>query len=88
MNINVSKADYFKVGKKTIVCLLTLDNGHEIVGSAINHKSENEEEAKGIAYQKALYQVRELEAISYSRTVGVMPVDLPVSIEKEVETSS
>jgi hypothetical protein len=87
MNINVSKADYFKIGKKTIVCLLTLDNGYEIVGSAIKHEPDNEDEAKGIAYQRALYKVRELEAMPYSRTVGLMPLDLPAPVEKKSETS-
>ena len=86
MNINVNKADYFKVGQKTIICLLTLDNGYEILGSAINHTPENEEEAKGIAYQKALYKIKELEAMPYLRTVGLMPVDLPPLVENKSET--
>ena len=78
MNRNVVKTDYFRLGKMTVICLLTLDNGYEIVGTTTKNimNTEDEEEAKGIAYQKAFYQLIELEAVPLTRTVGLIPVGL------------
>lgn len=30
----IIKTDYIKIGEKTTICLLTLDNGFEVVGSS------------------------------------------------------
>jgi hypothetical protein len=87
MNRNVVKTDYFRLGQMTVICLLTLDNGYEIIGTATKKiiNTEDEEEAKGVAYQRALYQVMELEAMPITRTVGVMPIDLPPPIQNHTE---
>ena len=76
MKSEITKTEYFKLGKMTLLCLITLDNGYEIVGTAtkrLNTEIE-EEEARGIAYQRAMYQLRELESVPETRTAGVIPM--------------
>jgi len=78
MKTTITKTEYFKLGKMTLLCLITLDNGYEILGSvtkAIVTEAE-EEEAKSVAYQKAIYQKLELESIPQPRTMGVVPTTL------------
>jgi len=75
MKTTITKTEYFKLGKMTVLCLITLDNGYEILGTATKTiiTETDEEEARGIAYQKAIYKKIELESIPQTRTIGVMP---------------
>jgi len=75
MKTTIAKTEYFKLGKMTVLCLITLDNGYEILGTATKTiiAETDEEEARGVAYQRAIYKKIELESIPQTRTVGVMP---------------
>lgn len=55
--------EYVAIGLKTVVCVLTLENGFEIVGSAscIDPKNFDFEFGQGIARQDAVNQVWKLE---------------------------
>jgi hypothetical protein len=80
MKSEIAKTDYFRLGKMTMLCLLTLDNGYEVLGSItkpITNQSD-EEEARGIAYQKAVYKKVELESIPQIRTTGMIPTSYHV----------
>ncbi len=61
-----------------MLCLLTLENGYEILGSATKRitNDRDEEEARGITYQRAVYQQIELESLPQTRTVGVIATNL------------
>jgi hypothetical protein len=75
MKTAIAKTEYFKLGKMTVLCLITLDNGYEILGTATKTiiAETDEAEARGIAYQRAIYKKMELESIPQTRTIGVMP---------------
>lgn len=61
LNVCIKSEDFFRIGKRTVVCLLTLKNGFEIVSSSSCSKEENFNQATGeaisreLAYQK-LYE--------------------------------
>ena len=76
MKTAITKTEYFKLGNMTMLCLITLDNGYEILGSVTKAtKTEaEEEEARGVAYQRAIYKKLELESIPQVRTVGMAPI--------------
>lgn len=59
----VVKEDYVKIGKKTTICLLTLENGFEIVGisAPVSVKNFNFEIGKKYAKEKAVNKLWELE---------------------------
>jgi hypothetical protein len=78
MKSKVEKTEYFKLGNMTILCLLTLDNGYEIVTSATKQlaTAEDEDEARGIAYQRAMYRLVELDSFPQTVTVGMTPTVL------------
>ncbi|HAI70444.1 MAG TPA: hypothetical protein DCM38_13535 [Gammaproteobacteria bacterium] len=78
MKSEIAKTEYFRLGHMTMLCLLTLENGYEILGSATKRitNDRDEEEARGIAYQRAVYQQIELESLPQTRTVGVIATNL------------
>lgn len=59
----IKSREYLKIGKKTTLCLLTLDNGFEIVGtsSAVDTENYGEEIGKPIAYKRAVDKLWMLE---------------------------
>jgi hypothetical protein len=75
MKTVIAKTEYFKLGKMTLLCLITLDNGYEILGSATKVVTTQieEEEVRGVAYQRAIYKKLELESIPQMRTMGIVP---------------
>ncbi|HID99494.1 MAG TPA: hypothetical protein EYP59_04300 [Thiotrichaceae bacterium] len=76
MKSEIAKTEYFRLGHMTMLCLLTLENGYEILGSATKRITNDREEARGIAYQRAVYQQIELESLPQTRTVGVIATNL------------
>jgi hypothetical protein len=77
MKSEIEKTEYFRLGKMTILCLITLKNGYEVIGTATKpmENLDQEEEARGIAYQRALYKLIELEAFPQptASTAGWVP---------------
>jgi len=73
MKSAIAKTDYFKLGNMSMLCLLTLENGYEIVGIATKTMTDEqqEEEARGIAYQRALFKWVELESIPEFTPTGI-----------------
>lgn len=65
MKSEIEKTEYYRVGKMSLLCLITLKNGYEIIGTATKPMAnlDQEEEARGVAYQRALYKLVELEAL-------------------------
>lgn len=61
----ISKEDFFFIGKRTTVCLLTLKNGFEIVASSacIDPKNFNEETGKAISRELALQKLFEYAVV-------------------------
>lgn len=59
----IVSTEYIKVGKQTIVCLITLKNGYEIVGSAcsIDLENFNEDRLRSLAYANTLDKMAEYE---------------------------
>lgn len=59
----IEKKEFFKLGQKTTVCLLTLKNWFEVVTSSACIKPEdyNQEIWETISYKKAIDRVRELQ---------------------------
>lgn len=59
----IANIEYLKVGKKTTLCLLTLESGFEVVATAscVNPEDYNEVIGNQIAYQRALDKVWELQ---------------------------
>ncbi len=64
MKSEIEKTEYYRVGKMSLLCLITLKNGYEVIGTATRQmaNSDQEDEARGVAYQRALYKLVELEA--------------------------
>ncbi|RAL57309.1 hypothetical protein BSK20_03475 [SR1 bacterium human oral taxon HOT-345] len=64
----IQKVEYSKLGEKTAVCLITLKNGFEIVGTSACMKKENYDQEVGnkFAYEKAIDKIRELEGYKNS----------------------
>ena len=62
MDGNIQKIKYYKVGEKTTICLLTLYNGFEVVGSSACIKKEdfNFEIGKELALERAKGKLNEL----------------------------
>jgi hypothetical protein len=59
----ISTREFFTLGKKTTVCLLTLNNGFEVIGTAACVKAEdyNQEIGAKFAYQRAVDKIWEVE---------------------------
>lgn len=59
---HIVKEDYWTIWEKTTVCLITLDNGFEVIWhSAPIHKEDFEEDLwKKYAYENAFNKLREL----------------------------
>lgn len=57
----IERVDFFHIGKKTTVCLLTLKNGFEIVSSSacLNEMVYKEDVGKAIAKELALQKLYE-----------------------------
>lgn len=55
--------EYATIGKKTVVCVLTLENGFEVVGSAscIDPENFDFEIGQELAYEDAVNQIWKLE---------------------------
>ena len=70
MNLNdyISNEEYFHIGKKTTVCLLTLFNGFEIVTSSacLDEKNFNIETGKIISKELALQKLYEYLVVAYA----------------------
>jgi|GEM_PF-1376172 len=80
MKSEIAKTEYFRLGQMTLLCLITLKNGYEILGAATKPMTtpDEEEEVRGIAYQRAIYRLIELEShpaptIIPAPTVGWTP---------------
>lgn len=60
---SIKSESYFQAGKKTTVCVLTLQNGFEVIGSSacVNPDDFNMETGKPYARERALNKVWELE---------------------------
>jgi len=73
MTSEIAKTEYFKVGKMTVICLITLNNGQEVAAVATKPRLNEiqEEEVMGIAYQRAMYKLAELESFSQNPTPNV-----------------
>ncbi len=63
MKSTIASTQYYRLGKMTVLCLLTLKDGYEVVGTATKpiENPNQEEEAMGVAYQRALYKLVEME---------------------------
>jgi len=72
----IMKEEYVKLGEKTTACILTLQNGFEIVAtsSCVDPTTYNEEVGKGISKRRAMDKVWELEG--YSLQVGLFNAEL------------
>ena len=59
---HIVKHEYHDMGKKTTICLLTLDNGFEVVGtsSCIDPKDYDQRTGAAIAYENAVEKLWEL----------------------------
>ncbi len=59
---HIVKHEYRDMGKKTTICLLTLDNGFEVVGtsSCIDPKDYDQRTGAAIAYENAVEKLWEL----------------------------
>ena len=59
VNDSIEKTSYTKLGKKIMVCHLTLVNGHEVIGQAgvVNAKLFDASIGKRISYENALNEV-------------------------------
>lgn len=66
MKYEIAKTEYFRVGKISVICLITLQNGYEVVATATKPflNDSQEEELMGIAYQRAMYKLVELEGFA------------------------
>lgn len=76
MKSEIEKTEYYRVGKMSLLCLITLKNGYEVIGTATRPMAnlDQEEEARGVAYQRALYKLVELEA--FPQVVAPSPPSL------------
>lgn len=59
----IAKEDYYTVGAKTTICVLTLDNGFEVIGKAgcLNPDDYDLGKGKPIARRRAVDKLWELE---------------------------
>lgn len=64
----IQKVEYSKLWEKTAVCLITLKNWFEIVGTSACMKKEGYDQEIGnkFAYEKAVDKIRELEGYKNS----------------------
>lgn len=65
MDIGIVRTDCIRIGNKTTVCLLTLENGFEIVGTSacVDLSMFCEETGKKLAYENALEKWHQYKAI-------------------------
>lgn len=63
--------DYYKLGVKTTVCLLTLRNGFEIIGtsSCVDPDNYDHDIGRGLAKQKAMDEVWYLEGYRLQQSI-------------------
>ena len=72
----IEKIDFFRIGKKTTICLLTLNNGFEIVSSSacLNEMVYKEDVGKAIAKELAFQKLYEYltvkKALEYKNGVS------------------
>ena len=59
----IEKHEFFKLGRKTTVCLLTLKNGFEILtsSSCVNPDNYDQELGERISYRKALERLSDIQ---------------------------
>ena len=59
----IVKEEYVRVGQKTTICCLTLENGFEVIGESacVDPANFNEELGKKYAYERAFNKLWELE---------------------------
>lgn len=64
----IQKVEYSKLWEKTAICLITLKNWFEIVGTSACMKKESYDQEIGnkFAYEKAVDKIRELEGYKNS----------------------
>lgn len=63
LRMRVASTEYVKLGRKTTVCLLTLDNGFEVVGlsACVDPSRYDEGVGRDLAFNDAFSKVWELE---------------------------
>lgn len=63
MILNIVKEEFLRIGKKTTVCLLTIDNGFEVLGTShcVNPKHFDEEVGREWAKKDAMDKVEMLD---------------------------
>ena len=65
MNVKnvIGNEEYIKIGKKTMICCLTLDNGFEVIGTSasVDPRKFNESKGKKISREVAINKIEELE---------------------------
>lgn len=59
----ISEVQYMRVGRKTTICLITLDNGYEIVGTSacVNPNEYDYELGKKYAKEDAVSKMSDIE---------------------------
>lgn len=59
---SVRKVEYKRVGQKSMICVLTLENGFEVVGeSGVIDANFDEEIERGVSYRRAVDKVWQVE---------------------------
>lgn len=63
LNSQIVKVEYIKMGMKTVICMLTLENGFEIIGTSacVDVSKFNMDIGKEYAYENAFNKLWELE---------------------------
>ena len=71
----IAKKEFFTAGVKTTVCLLTLKNGFEIIGTSacVNAKDYSQEIGARFALQRAFDKLWELEGYYYQKQQACPP---------------
>lgn len=59
----IKKTEFRKMGEKTTICLVTLNNNFEVVGTSacVNVEDFNQVIGENLAYEKAIDKIWELE---------------------------
>lgn len=71
----IIKAEYIKMGEKTTICCLTLENGFEVIGtsSCVDVLNFNDVIGRDLAYENAVDKVWELEGYLLQNTLSKLP---------------
>lgn len=68
----IAEQEFFKIGKKTTICLLTLKTGFEVVGTSgvVDPKKFDFEIGKEIARKNAVEKIWEIEGYRLQSLIG------------------